>query len=57
MQTQVAETFIINQKQARAFAVAVFADVRSYCEAHKAEFEEFLKAEQAKGEGDNEKNF
>ncbi len=46
MQTQEAETFIISQKQAHAFAVAVFADIRAYREAHQAEFEEFLKAEQ-----------
>ena len=57
MQTQEAETFIISQKQAHAFAVAVFADIRAYREAHQAEFEEFLKAEQEKGGGDNGKDF
>lgn len=46
MQTQEEETVIISQKQAHAFAVAVFDDIRAYREAHQAEFEEFLKAEQ-----------
>jgi len=55
---QEAENFIISQKQAHAFAVAVFADIRAYREAHQQEFEEFLKAEQQKeGGGDNEENF
>lgn len=56
MQTQEAETFIISQKQTHAFAVAVFADIRAYREAHQAEFEEFLKAEEKKGDADNGKN-
>ncbi|MBR2300892.1 MAG: hypothetical protein IKA41_02955 [Bacteroidaceae bacterium] len=45
MQTQEAETLVMNQKQARAFALAIFEDIRAYCEAHQAEFEEFLKTE------------
>ena len=57
MQTQEAETFIISQNQAHAFAVAVFADIRAYREAHQAEYEEFLKAEQEKGGCDNGKDF
>lgn len=44
----------ISQKQARAFAIAVFADIRAYCETHQAEYEEFLREEQAKGENENE---
>ena len=57
MQTQEAETFIISQKQAHSFALAVFADIRAYRVAHQAEFEEFLKAEQEKGGRDNGKDF
>lgn len=53
MQTQEAETFIISQKQAHAFAVAVFADIRAYREIHQNEFEKFLKSEQEKGESGN----
>lgn len=54
MQTKEAETFIISQKQAHAFALAVFKDIRAYREAHQAEFEEFLKAEQNKTERQSE---
>lgn len=54
---QEAETFIISQKQAHAFAVAVFADIRAYCETHQDEFEKFLKSEQEKGEDDNGNDF
>jgi len=57
MQMQEAETFIISQKQAHAFAVAVFADIRAYCETHQDEFEKFLKSEREKGEGDDGNDF
>ena len=56
MQTQEAETFIISQNQAHAFAVAVFADIRAYREAHQAEYEEFLRQEEMKGSNDNGKH-
>jgi len=39
-----------------AFAAAVFADIRAYREAHQAEYEEFLREEQAKGDAENEPN-
>ena len=57
MQMREAEAFTISQKQARAFATAVFADIRAYCEAHRAEFEQFIKSEQEKGEADNGDDF
>lgn len=57
MQTAEAENFIISEKQAHSFALAVFADIRAYREAHEKEFEEFIKSEQEnEGGADNGKN-
>jgi len=56
MQAQNTASISISQKQARAFAAAVFADIRAYREAHQAEYEEFLREEQAKGDAENEPN-
>ena len=36
----------LNNNQAHAFALAVYNDIKAYCEAHKEEFELFLKEEQ-----------
>ena len=55
MQAQDTAMVNISKKQARAFAVAVFADIRAYCEAHQTEFEEFLRTEQEEEGGDGGK--
>ncbi len=41
---------VLSKKQAHAFALAVYKDIKAYCEAHKEEFEQFLKEEQEKAE-------
>lgn len=37
----------ISQNQAKEFAYAIFADIDAYVEAHKEEFEKFLRLEEA----------
>lgn len=41
--------FVINQKQARAFAQLIYRDIRKYCEEHREEYEAFLQEEQKRG--------
>jgi hypothetical protein len=43
-------TVSLSTQQAHAFALAVYGDIKAYCEAHKDEFEQFLREEQASGE-------
>ena len=35
----------LSNKQAHAFALAVYKDIKAYCETHKEDFELFLKEE------------
>ena len=45
----------ISQAQAQDFAHAIFADIDAYVEAHRDEYEEFLRLEEKENRG-NDKN-
>ena len=45
----------ISQKQAQAFARAIFADIDAYVEAHREEYEEFLRLEEETKNGEDDK--
>lgn len=51
------EKFYIGQKQAQAFASAIFADIDAYVQAHQDEFEHFLKEEQTLEGGEKNESY
>lgn len=38
--------FVVNQKQSKEFARAIFASIREYVQNHQEEYEQFLRDEQ-----------
>ena len=42
---------ILSRKQAKQLCFAIIADISNYCEEHKSEFEEFLRAEELTEKG------
>jgi len=43
------KTIEISKAQAKEFAMSIFNSIASYIEAHKEEYEEFLKSEEQNG--------
>lgn len=49
------KTIRISQAQAQDFAHAIFADIDAYVDAHREEYEEFLRLEEETKNGEDDK--
>lgn len=47
---QVMGDIVMNQKQAKLFAVSIYADVKAYLQTHRPEFEQWLQEQPDDGE-------